>query len=150
MPVAKNLRAMRELIEAWNSHDVEQIRPFFHDRFENHQIPFPPVLGLEAYLVHCEHWFEAFPDFAIEAVTLFGQGELVCLETRGGGTRHGSFFGTEASSREELNYALDVFEFEDGKIVRERGYWDFSVVTGRPAPMADGHEDPTSPFYRGR
>jgi predicted ester cyclase len=147
MPVEENLRTMRNLLEAWNSHDVEQIRPFFHESFENHQMPFPPVIGLEAYLAHCKHWYEAFPDFTLEAKTLFGQNEFVCMEARGVGTRSGSFFGNEASGREEVNDATDIFEFEDGKILRERGYWDFSVVTGRPAPMAGGHENPASPFY---
>lgn len=149
MPVEDNLRTVVWLIDAWNSHDRGRIRPFFHDDFENHQLPFPPVIGLAAYLEHCGHWFEAYPDFRIEAVTLFGEGELVCLESRGEGTRVHCFFGEEPSGRREVNFAIDVFEFEDGKIRRERGYWDFSVATGRPAPTAGGHTDPRSPFFTG-
>lgn len=149
MPVEQNLRAIELLIDAWNSHDPERIRPFFHDDFENHQLPFPPVIGLAAYLDHCRHWFEAYPDFRIEAVTLFGQGDLVCLESRGEGTRVERFFGEEPSGQREVNFALDLFEFEDGKIRRERGYWDFSVATGQPAPTAGGHTDPRSAFFPG-
>jgi predicted ester cyclase len=145
--VEENLRAVERLIEAWNSHDLERIRPFFHDDFENHQLPFAPVIGLSAYLEHCRRWFDAYPDFRIEAVSLFGQGELVCLESRGEGTRRGGFFGNEPSGRREVNFALDVLEFEDGRIRRERGYWDFSVATGGPAPMAGGHTDAASAFF---
>ena len=29
-----------------------------------------------------------------------------------------------------VNFAVDLLEFENGTIVRERGYWDFSVMTG--------------------
>ena len=141
-----NVQAVRRLVAAWNSHDLERIRRFFHQTFANHQLPFPPVVGLDAYLAHCRHWFSAYPDFRIEIVTLFGSDDLVCLETRAEGARRERFFGTEPSGAREVVHALDVLEFVDGKIIRQRGYWDFSVVTGEVAPMAGGHRDPTSPF----
>jgi len=149
MSLESNLEAVRRLVDAWNSHDLDRIGGFFHEDFENHQLPFPPVMGRAAYLEHCRHWFEAYPDFRMEALSLFGQAELVCLESRGSGTRHGDFFGNEPSGRREVNYALDILEFRDGLIARERGYWDFSVATGRPAPRAGGHRDPASPFHAG-
>ena len=149
MPVEDNLRAVERLIDAWNSHDLQRIRPFFHEDFENHQLPFPPVVGLDAYLDHCRRWFAAYPDFHLTALVLFGQGELVCLESRGEGTRVAPFFGRPPSGRRECNFAVDVLEFERGRIRRERGYWDFSVATGLPAPMASGHADPRSAFFPG-
>jgi predicted ester cyclase len=142
----ENLLAAERLIDAWNSHDLKRIRVFFHADFENHQLPLPPVYGLEPYLDHCREWFRAYPDFSITVVTLFGQGELVCLESRAEGTRLGSFFGQPPTGLREVNFALDVLEFEGGLIRRERGYWDFSAATGFAAPMAGGHGDPRSPF----
>jgi predicted ester cyclase len=141
-----NIHAIRLLIEAWNSHDCGRIATFFHEDFENHQLPFAPIVGLPAYLEHCRHWFSAYRDFRIEVVTLFGELDLVCLESRGEGTRTGVFFGCEPSGTTEVNFALDVFEFRAGKVARERGYWDFSVATGRLAPMAGGHFHLRSPF----
>jgi steroid delta-isomerase-like uncharacterized protein len=149
VPAEQNVAAVRRLLAAWNSHDLERIGAFFAEDFENHQLPFPPVVGRAAYLEHCRHWFQAYPDFALEALTLFGEGDIVCLETRGTGTRREAFFGNEASGRREANYALDLLEFRDGLIVHERGYWDFSVYTGEPAPTAGGHRDPRSPFFAG-
>jgi predicted ester cyclase len=141
-----NLLRVRELVEAWNSHDLERIGAFFHADFENHQLPLPPVIGRAAYLEHCKTWFHAYPDFRIEVLTLFGDGDLVCLESRATGTRAADFFGAEASGVPETNYALDLLEFRDGLVIRERGYWDYSVLTGRPAPSAGGPGDPRSPF----
>jgi predicted ester cyclase len=141
-----NLLRVRKLVEAWNSHDLERIGAFFHADFENHQLPLPPVIGRAAYLEHCRTWFAAYPDFRIEALTLFADGDLVCLESRATGTRAADFFGADPSGVPETNYALDLLEFRDGLIVRERGYWDYSVLTGRPAPRAGGHRDPRSPF----
>lgn len=147
MDVADNLDAMERLLKAWNSHDLDRIGRFFHPRFENHQLPLQPVIGRDRYLEHCAHWFSAFPDFRIEAVSLFGMGDRVCLESRGGGTRRGGFFGNDGSERVQIVHACDVFEFEDGLILRERGYWDFSVATGVAAPMAGGHgQNGGSPF----
>ena len=123
---------LRALISAWNSRDLERIASFFHPYFENHQQPLPPVIGLDAYLRHCEHWFSAFPDFRIEEITLFGQGDLVCLESRGGGTRVGTFFGIEPRGVEEIVAACDVFEFRGDKIAVERGYWDLASSLGSP------------------
>ncbi len=134
MSAEANLVAMRGLQEAWASHDLDRIAAFFHPDFVNHQTPFEPVIGLEAYLRHCAHWFEAYPDLRFECVSMFGQGDLVCVENRATGTREAGFFGTGSSSREELFESCDVLEFRDGKVACQRGYWDFSVTTGEVAP----------------
>jgi predicted ester cyclase len=149
MTAEDNVATTRRLVEAWKSHDLERIRTFFDESFENHQPPLAPVIGLDAYIEHCRHWFEAYPDRQMEIVILFGAGDLVCLGLRGRGTRQGTFFGNEANGRLDLNSSLDVLEFRNGKIVRELGFWDFSVLTGELAPMAGGHRDPRSAFFRG-
>jgi predicted ester cyclase len=131
-----NLARAVQLQEAWGSHDLDRIASFFHVDFENHQTPFEPVIGLEAYLRHCAEWFEAFPDLRFENVSLFGQGDLVCIENRAVGTRNAGFFGTDSRSREEVFQSCDVLEFRDGKVACQRGYWDFSVTTGELAPRA--------------
>ena len=37
-----------------------------------------------------------------------------------------------------VNRALDVLELRDGKVWRERGYWDFSLFAGAPSPLVGG------------
>lgn len=130
------MQAIRRLIEAWNSHDLEAISRFFHIEFENHQAPFAPVIGLEAYLEHCRHWFAAFSDFRISEVTLFASGDIACLESLSKGTCKDSFFGLTPSEESEVVHACDIFEFRQDLIYRERGFWDFSVATGSPAPAS--------------
>jgi steroid delta-isomerase-like uncharacterized protein len=134
---SRNVAAIRALIEAWNSHQVQRVEPFFTPDFENHQAPFPPVVGRQAYLEHCAHWFSAMPDFHMEELNLFGDGALVCLESYSTGTLTAPFFGTPSSGDDVEVHALDVFEFTlEGLVARERGFWDFSVVTGALAPRA--------------
>jgi predicted ester cyclase len=132
---------VRALVEAWNGHDVELICSFFHDDFENDQIPLPVVRGIDAYRDHLRHWFASYPDLRLEIVTLFAEGDLVCLETRGYGTPSGSFFESEPSVP-GINRALDILLLKDGKVWRERGYWDFSLWTGGEAvPLIRPRED---------
>jgi len=127
---------VRALVDAWNSHDVERICAFFHDDFENYQAPLPPVIGLHAYRRHLTEWFAAYPDLRLEIVTLFADGGRVCLETRAIGTPARPFFGVEAPCGRD-NRALDVLELRDGRVLRQRGYWDFSLWTGAPSPLVD-------------
>lgn len=134
MCAESNLAAMRGLQAAWASHDLDRIAAFFHHDFENHQVPFEPVIGLEAYLQHCARWFDAYPDLRFECVSMFGQGNLVCVENRATGTGEAAFFGAVPVGRQAIFESCDVLEFRDGKVARQRGYWDFSVVTGGVAP----------------
>jgi steroid delta-isomerase-like uncharacterized protein len=125
---------VRALVDAWNSHDVERICAFFHEDFENHQAPLPPVIGLDAYRRHLGAWFAAYPDLRLEIVALFSEGDLVCLETSATGTPARSFFGVKTPHGRD-NRALDVLELRDGRVIRQRGYWDFSLWTGAPSPL---------------
>jgi hypothetical protein len=80
----------------------------------------------------------------MELMLLFGQGDLVCLGLRGEGMFQGQpFFGSATTGRREVNFSLDVLEFRGDKIAKDTGYWDFSVFTGRAAPLAGGHHDPS-------
>ena len=126
---------VRSLVDAWNSKEIEWISSFFHEDFENHQLPLPVVRGLEAYREHLRRWFEAYPDLRLEIVTIFARGNRVCLETRAEGTPGATFFGVEPVPK-RVNRALDIIELRDGKVWRQRGYWDFSLWTGRPSALA--------------
>lgn len=129
---------VRALVDAWNGKDVEEICSFFHEDFENWQAPLGVVSGLDAYREHLRTWFEAFPDLRLEIVALFAECELVCLETAASGLGRPSsrFFGVSPARGERVNRALDVLVLRDGKVWRQRGYWDFSLWTGRPSPLA--------------
>ena len=137
----RSREVVRALVDAWNSHDVERICGFFHEDFENWQAPLPTVRGLDAYRAHLAHWFRAYPDLRLTIVTLFADGERVCLETSASGSRAAAaFFAADPTANGEpgVNRALDVLELRDGKVWRERGYWDFSLFAGAPSPLLGG------------
>src|SRR6185503_13025855 len=112
----RSREVVRALVDAWNSHDVERICGFFHDDFENWQAPLPTVRGLDAYRTHLAHWFRAYPDLQLRIVTLFADGDRVCLETSATGSPAASFFAAEPAGNggAGVNRALDVLELRDG------------------------------------
>ena len=132
---------VRELVDAWNSHDVDRICAFMCDDFENWQAPIGTVRGVPAYRAHLERWFHAYPDLYLRIDTLFADGDLVCLETTATGTPSSSFFGVRSHPGKE-NRALDVLELRGGRVARQRGFWDFQAWTGMPAPQAQVDEEP--------
>lgn len=126
---------MRALVDAWNRKDVDDICAFFHEDFENWQMPLPVVRGLAAYRRHLERWFSAYPDLRLEVVTLFAEGDHVCLETSATGWPRADFFGVHPERAARVNRALDILVFRDDKVWRQRGYWDFWLWTGHPSPL---------------
>jgi AcrR family transcriptional regulator len=111
---------VREVVAAWNSHDVERICEHFHDDFENWQAPLPTVRGLDAYRRHLTRWFDAYPGLHLEIVTLFADGNTVCLETTASGSPVDSFFGVAPNVAGGVNRALDVLVLREGKVWRQR------------------------------
>jgi steroid delta-isomerase-like uncharacterized protein len=136
------------LVDAWNDHDLDAVASCISDEFENHQLPLGAVIGRAAYLAHLRSWFEAYPDLRVEVRTCFSVGSVVCLEVIERGTRRGVFGGAAPSDRLEAFFGCDVFELRDGRIAIQRGYWDYSVATGLPAPRAGGHGPDGSRFFR--
>lgn len=122
------------LVDAWNDHDLDAAADCVADAFENHQLPLGASVGRQPYLAHLRSWFEAYPDLRVEVRTCLAAGNIVCLEVIERGTRHGAFAGAPATGRPETFFGCDVFEVHDGRIAIQRGYWDYSVATGLPAP----------------
>jgi hypothetical protein len=58
------------------------------------------------------------------------------------------FRGAAPSGRPETFFGCDVFEVREGSIEIQRGYWDYSVATGLPAPRAGGHGPDDSRFFQ--
>ena len=124
---------MRELVDAWNSHETSSaFCAFFDEDFENWQAPLPTVHDLDAYRAHLSHWSALTGTCGSAIVTLFADGD------RGlpGDERHGSpagvtFFAAEPTATDACNRALDVLELRDGRCGASAAM-DFSLPQARP------------------
>jgi steroid delta-isomerase-like uncharacterized protein len=136
------------LVAAWNAHDLDAAAACLHVDFENHQLPLGVTVGRDAYLDHLRRWFDAYRDLQVEVRSCLATADRVCIEVVERGTRSGEFQGLAPSGRPETYFGCDVFEVEEGLVTIQRGYWDFSVATGSPAPLAGGHGPGDSRFFR--
>lgn len=136
------------LVAAWNAHDLDAVAGCLDADFENHQLPLGVTVGRDAYLRHLEAWFAGYPDLAVELRTCFAVDGSVCAEVVESGTRSGPFAGVEPSGARETFFGCDVFEVRDGRIAIQRGYWDYSVGTGLPAPRAGGGGPDGGRYFR--
>ncbi|MGI8714883.1 MAG: ester cyclase [Solirubrobacteraceae bacterium] len=136
------------LVDAWNDHDLAAAASCITAEFENHQLPLGVVVGRDAYLTHLRSWFAAYPDLRVEVRTCFSVADTVCLEVAERGTRRGTFGEAPPHGGPETFFGCDVFEVRDGRVAIQRGYWDYSVATGLPAPRAGGHGPDDSRFFQ--
>jgi steroid delta-isomerase-like uncharacterized protein len=147
-PAGDPTSVVLRLVAAWNARDLAAVASCIAPDFENHQLPLGVVVGRDRYLAHLQGWFDAYPDLVVEVRTCLADGDLVCLELAERGTRRSVFRGAAPSGRQETFFGCDVFEVREGRIEIQRGYWDFSVATGLPAPLAGGHGPDDSRFFQ--
>lgn len=137
-------------VDALNAQDFAAVAACLAPDFENHQLPFGVIAGHEAYMAHLRKWYDAYPDLHVEVRSCFAVDGVVCLEVIEYGTRSGEFNGAPPSGELETYFGCDVLEVRDGLITIFRGYWDYSVATGLPAPRAGGHRPEDSRYFQPR
>jgi steroid delta-isomerase-like uncharacterized protein len=133
-----------------NARDLDAVADTIAVDFENHQLPLGVIVGRDAYMRHLGRWFEAYPDLHVDVVTCFAVDGTVCAELVEHGVRQGDFNGQPPSGAHETFFGVDVFEVRDGRLAIQRGYWDYSVGTGLPAPKAGGHGPDDSRYFQPR
>lgn len=109
-------------VEAFNRADAEALAGFYHDDAINHQVAESFVEGKEAIRAMFEKEFTAAKMVCI-VEQIFEDGAWAILEWRDPGGLRGCGF----------------FHVVDGKILRQRGYWDklsFLRQHGLPLPEA--------------
>jgi limonene-1,2-epoxide hydrolase len=141
---------VRRLVAAWNAHDFDAVASCLSIDFENHQLPLGVTIGRDRYLDHLAGWYRDFPDLQVELRACFGFAGTVCAEVRESGrrARPRGDSGDESGGERETFFGCDLFEVRDGRIVVQRGYWDYSVATGRLAPLAGGHGPGGSRYFQ--
>jgi steroid delta-isomerase-like uncharacterized protein len=89
-------------------------------------VPFQPepLKGLEGYLQILGMMRSAFPDIQWTLEETISEGDKVVARFTTQGTHQGDFMGVPASGKKIRMTALNIYRFEEGKIVEERGQPD--------------------------
>ena len=83
-----------------------------------------PSVGLEQIEKDTAEFFRGFPDAWAKVEHVMADGDWAAWEWLGGGTFLGEFYGNKPTGATFEIRGCGFFNFRDGKIVLQRGYWD--------------------------
>jgi steroid delta-isomerase-like uncharacterized protein len=127
--MADNLTIARRLYDGWNERAFDEIADYTTDDSELVVVGTGDVFkGREGALKYNQNWADGFPDGRITIDNMVASGDTVVTEFSGHGTHTGtlrtSMGDIPATGRSLTLHLCDVLEFRDGKIVRQRSYFD--------------------------
>ncbi len=127
--MAENTDLARTLHEAWNERDFDQILEATAPEAVHTIVGSGDTFeGAQGALAYNTMWAEAFPDGRLTVDRVIGSGDHVMVEFTGRGTHTGplvtSMGEIPATGRSVTLQFCDVMEFENGKIRRQRTYFD--------------------------
>jgi len=111
--------------EGWNTRDYEKIASRVTDDyvFETDAVPHP-LRGREAYLNFARTYLTAFPDLHFELTDRFAATDRVVACWTATGTHLGELNGVAPSGRRVRVQGCTVTHFENGRVTRQRAFWD--------------------------
>ena len=135
MSVEENIEVVRRFSQALTDRDWAAFDDLVAEDCEWTDVPSGGIIHGRAELVAlCTVITAAFPDFAVESVTLIGQGDLVANEWRGTGTHQAALPRPdggvhEPTGRSFVRTGVGIVEVRVGQIVRYRDYFDRLTMT---------------------
>ena len=116
---------LQRWIEAFNRKDIEVVINCYAEDAVNFQVATgEPAVGREQIRRDTEAFFKGFPDSWARVENLLADGDWAAWEWSGGGTFSGEFYGASPTGKSYELRGCGFFQFKDGKIIVQRGYWD--------------------------
>ena len=123
MPESRKL--LQNWIDAFQQRDVDTVVACYADDAVNFQVAAgEPAVGIEQIRSDTEEFFRGFPDAWSRVENLMGDGDWAAWEWIGGGTFSGEFYGNRPTGKTFEIRGCGFFNFREGKIIYQRGYWD--------------------------
>jgi len=125
----RNLRAVADVLQFWNSGDIEGIVAFYDD-----EIVWKNMALEESYEGKAEvrgfltRLFTAIPDLMFTVDFKIARGDNVSEQWSVRGTHLGTFMGIPATGRPVEIRALSMVTLREGKFLRDEFYWDTGAV----------------------
>ena len=121
MDVAALHRAMFDVIQ---TRDIDALRALYHPDYTYTGGDGQEQKGADAGVAVAETYLNAFSDLRIEVRDQVVSGNVSVLEVTGRGTHDGALGEIPATGRSIEVVLCNVIEEADGKILREREYFD--------------------------
>ena len=116
---------VRDLLEAWNAHDVGRTQAFYAPDYEGMDVAQAgPQRGLQCVSRNMERYLQAFPDLRFAERDVIVQGNRAVLVWEAYGTHRGRLMNIPPTGHRISVQGTSVLTVEDGKIVRGLYVWD--------------------------
>ena len=127
--MADNVSIARRFYEIFNERAFDDIANYVTDESELVVVGTGDVYrGYEGARRFNENWATGYPDAKVTVDHIHADGDTVIVEFTGRGTHTGtlatSMGDIPPTGRSTTLHLCDVIEFKDGKIVRQRSYFD--------------------------
>jgi steroid delta-isomerase-like uncharacterized protein len=132
----RNLKAVSDVLQFWNTHDVEGILTFYDDEIvwvnmgleESYE-------GKQAVRDFLNRLMSAIPDLVFTVTHKIARGDNVSEQWNIKGTHLGTFLGIPPTGRPIVIEALSMVRLRDGKFLRDEFYWDTRKVMNQMGLM---------------
>jgi steroid delta-isomerase-like uncharacterized protein len=128
MSLERCQQVVRELVDAWNAHDIDRVLSLYAAEFEETDVAIAGVQkGREAIRRIMRRYLLAFPDLVITAEDVIIQNNCVALSWTLAGHHRGILLNIPATGRLIQVRGVSIMHIDDtGHIVRLQRIWDLA------------------------
>jgi steroid delta-isomerase-like uncharacterized protein len=118
-------RLVRDLLEAWNAHDVERIKTFYAPDYEGVDVgQAKPQSGPQGVARLVKRYLQAFPNLYFVAEDVVVQGNRAVLVWTAHATHRGELMRIPPTGRDIVVRGTSVLTVENGRVSRGLYIWD--------------------------
>ena len=119
--------SIQKLTDAWNSHDLELVLPFYSEDYEGMDIGEPHTQhGREAVKAMLLRYWQAFPDLRFWVTGMVAEEDRIAISWCAKGTQQGSIMNIPPTGRRIEIRGISIIEVKDGLVVRGEYIWDLA------------------------
>jgi steroid delta-isomerase-like uncharacterized protein len=123
--MSESKKLLRKWIDAFTRKDLEAVMDCYSEDAMNFQVAAgEPAIGKEQIRRDTAEFFKGFPDSYSIVENVIGEEDWAAWEWNGGGSFTGEFYGSQPTGKSYELRGCGFFQFKDGKIILQRGYWD--------------------------
>lgn len=128
MSLERCQQIIRDVVEAWNAHDIDRVVSLYSPDFEETDVALAePQRGREAIRRTLRRYLLAFPDLAITADDVVAQDDCVALVWTLTGHHRGILLNIPATGRAVRVRGVSIMNFNAaGQITRLQRIWDLA------------------------
>ena len=118
---------VQNLTEAWNSHEVEVVLPYYSETYEGMNIGEPGVQrGRNAVKEMLLRYWQAFPDLYFTIQDIVAEENRIAISWYAEGTHQGSIMNIPPTVHKVEVRGVSVIEVEEGLVARGQYIWDLA------------------------